>query len=53
MKILNLTVAIIYSMIYFFVLLISIAEGDVDLFLGILIWSGPLVVNWVTYSQLK
>jgi len=53
MKNLNLTMAIIYTVIYTLLIMTGLSEGDMDLVLGTVLLSGPVVVNWITYRNLK
>jgi len=53
MKTLNLTMAIIYTVIYVYMLLTGMADGDTEMVVGCILLSGPVVANWITYSNLK
>ena len=53
MRILNLVMAIIYTVIYGLVLLVSLIDGDSEMLFGVILLSGPVIVNWITYDNLK
>jgi len=53
MKTLNLIIAIIYTVILTFIGMSGLAEGDMEMIMGVIFLSGPTVVNWVTYRNLK
>ena len=52
MKTLNLVVAIIYTMLFVWMFLLSIYNEQADVLFGCIILSGPLIVNWITYNNL-
>lgn len=53
MKTLNLVMAIIYTVILVWVFLAGFADGDLEISLGAILLSGPVIVNWITFSNLK
>ena len=53
MKTLNLTMAVIYTVFYTLLIMFGLSEGDMDLVIGTLLFSGPVVVNWITYKNIK
>lgn len=53
MKTMNLITAITYTVLYGMFILMALADGDSDLIIGITFLSVPVIVNWVTYFELK
>ena len=53
MKVLNLVMAIVYTVIYGIILLIAMSDSDMETVIGLILLSGPVVVNWITWSYLK
>lgn len=53
MKNLNLVMAIIYTVIYGVMLLGALIDGDSEMTVGVAVLSGPVIVNWITYNNLK
>ena len=51
MKILNLVSAIIFTVIYALLLLVAVMEYDYELFLGVVVMSVPVIVNWITFAM--
>jgi hypothetical protein len=50
MKTLNLVMAIIYTVI---LLLVAFTADDYETAIGCILLSGPVVTNWITYSNLN
>jgi len=53
MRTLNLVMGIIYTIILSWLLLTGLYEQDGELIVGCVLMSGPVVANWITYSNLK
>ena len=51
MKIANLVVAIIFSVMYFAFLTAGLVDGDDEIVLGILIISPPVILNWISFAN--
>lgn len=52
MKKANLIVAIIYTVILGLIAFKALEESDGQMFLGVLILSVPVIINWITWSKL-
>jgi len=53
MKILNLVIAIMYSIFLGIFLLQGLGTGDVELALGVILLSGPVAVNWINFFHFR
>ena len=53
LRILNLVMAIIYTVILALIAISAIMNGEGETFVGAIILSGPVVANWITWSRLR
>lgn len=53
MRQVNFVVASIFTVIFGYILILSVFQKDSAMFLGVLIFSGPVFTNWLTYHELS
>ena len=53
LRILNLVMAIIYTVILALIALSAVMNSEGETFVGAIILSGSVVANWITWSRLR
>lgn len=48
MKTANLVIAILYTIILAFFLFIAFVDGDAELLIGTLMFTPPVIMNWIS-----
>lgn len=53
MKNANLTIAIIYTVLLAWMILMGVRDKDGELVFGTIIFAGPVIVNWLSWDYLN
>lgn len=53
MKIANLVLAIIYTLVYVCLLLVGFMDGDTEMVVGVIVLSAPIILLWMNYNYLQ